>query len=74
MNLIEGRDYTVRVVPFPVYNVGGVVTPNDDGSFSVYINANLSQQRQKEALDHELEHIEGDDFYNGNPREEVEDI
>lgn len=72
--LIEGSDYHVRVVPFPVYNVGGMVTPNDDGSFSVYINANLSQQRQKEALKHELEHIEDDDFYNGKPIEGIENI
>ena len=48
--------------------------PNDDGSFSVYINANLSQERKKKALDHELEHIEDDDFYSGKSIEEVEDI
>lgn len=74
MTLIEGRDYTVRVIPFPVNTVGGMVIPNDDGSFSVYINANLSQQRQKEALDHELKHIAEDDFYRGTPIAEIENI
>lgn len=72
--LIEGSDYHVREIPFPSYRVGGMVMPNDDGSFSVYINANLSQERKKEALDHELEHIEDDDFYNDKPIEEVENI
>ena len=48
--------------------------PNDDGSFSVYINANLSQERKKKALKHELDHIENDDFYNGKPITEIEDI
>lgn len=74
MNLIEGSDYHVRVIPFPCPTVGGMVTPNDDGSFSVYINANLSQERQKKALRHELEHIEDEDFHNGRPIDEVEDI
>lgn len=74
MTLIEGRDYTVRVIQFPVNTVGGMVIPNDDGSFSVYINANLSLQRQKEALKHELDHINDGDFYNGKSIEEIENI
>lgn len=72
--LIENQDYFVRVIPFPVYSIGGAVTPNDDGSFSVYINANLSLERQRKALKHELDHIENDDFYNGKPITEIEDI
>ena len=72
--LIEGSDYYVREIPFPNYRVGGMVMPNDDGSFSVYINANLSQERKKKALDHELDHIENYDFYNRKPITEIEDI
>lgn len=74
MTLVENQDYFVRVVPFPVNSVGGMVTPNEDGSFSIYINSNLSQERQKEALDHELDHIRNNDFYNGKPIQEIEDI
>lgn len=72
--LIEGSDYYVRLIPFPVNSVGGMVTPNDDGSFSIYINSNLSEERQKKALDHELEHILRGDFWNGLPVSEIEDI
>lgn len=72
--LIENCDYFVRVIPFPVYTIGGMVTPNDDGTFSIYINSRLSLQRQKEALDHELDHIRNNDFYNGKPIQEIEDI
>lgn len=74
MTLVENQDYFVRVVPFPVNSVGGMVTPNPDGSFSIYINSNLSQERQKEALDHELDHIRNNDFYNGKPIREVENL
>lgn len=74
MTLVENQDYFVRVVPFPVNSVGGMVTPNPDGSFSIYINSNLSQERQKQALDHELDHIRNNDFHNGKPMGEIEDI
>lgn len=72
--LIEGSDYHVRVIPFPNYTTGGMVMPNDDGSYSIYINALLPDARKRKALGHELEHIEDDDFYNGKPIEEIEDI
>lgn len=72
--LIENRDYFVRVVPFPVYTIGGMVTPNEDGTFSIFINARLSLERQRKALDHELKHLEDNDFYNGKPIYEIEDI
>lgn len=72
--LIENCDYFVRIIPFPVYTIGGMVMPNDDGTFSVYLNSRLSRERQKEALEHELDHIRNNDFYNGKPIQEVEAI
>lgn len=72
--LFEGIDYFVRLVPFPVSSVGGMVIPNDDNTYSVYINQNVSPARRKKALKHELEHIERNDFYNDLPIEEIEDI
>lgn len=74
MTYIDGADYFVRVVPFPVDCVGGMVTPNDDGTYSVYINENVDPYRQKEAYKHEVGHIVNGDFYNDKPIEEIEDI
>lgn len=59
--LIEGADYFVRMVDFPTNN-GGAVVPNDDGTYSVYINERLDSVRQRRALEHEREHIERDDL------------
>jgi len=42
----------------------GITTPNPDGTFSVYINADLPDYVQKEVYDHELYHIEHDHLYN----------
>lgn len=74
MKLIEGADYFVRVVPFPVDRVGGMVSPNDDDTYSIYLNGNLDLYRQRKALRHELDHIYKGDFYNGLPITDVENI
>lgn len=73
MNLIEGADYFVRLVDLPL-EIAGMVTPNNDGTFSIYLNARTSRKRQKEACDHEIRHIKNDDFYNGKPISEVEQL
>ena len=37
--------------------VGGCTTINDDGSYTIIINARLSLQQQRDALAEELQHI-----------------
>ena len=72
---IDGADYFVRVVPFPVgCGCDGCVTPNDDGTYSIYIDARTTAERQIIAFDHELLHITNDDFSNGRDISEVERI
>ena len=38
------------------------VTPNEDGSYTVFINSRLSTEAQKNAYLHALYHIRNDDF------------
>lgn len=71
MTYLPERDFFVREAPFP-YSVKSAVIPNDDGSFSIYINGKLSPDQKVKALDHEIMHIQNDDFYNGKPIEEIE--
>ena len=59
-------DHFVRVIPLP-RNVRGVSVPNDDGSFSVYINALYGEAAQRRALEHELTHLARDHFYKPEP-------
>ena len=73
MKLIEGADYFVRVVDLPV-QIGGMVTPNDDGTFSIYLNARNTAERRAKSCAHEVGHIESDAFYNGKSIEEVEGL
>lgn len=53
----------VRYAPFP-QRIEAVTSPNDDGTFDIYVNNRLSPCKQAAALNHELNHIEKDHFYN----------
>lgn len=55
-------DYFVKFVELPIRTEGCTI-PNPDGSFEIYINSLLCERRQKEKLEHELEHIRSDHFY-----------
>lgn len=55
-------EYFVRLVPFPA-SVEGVTVPNDDGTFDIYLNADLCEARMRECLEHEIKHIMEDHFY-----------
>lgn len=54
--------YFVRQVSLPA-SIEGVTVPNDDGTFDIYLNANLCEARQKDRLRHEIRHIVEDHFY-----------
>ncbi len=60
--VIENADYFVRTVEMPP-SIHGSVSPNPDGTYSVYLNSRDSIERQRKALDHEVKkHIENNDF------------
>lgn len=56
----------VRMISLPSA-VRAVTLPNNDGSFDVYVNADIPAELQVKALEHELEHINRDHFYNEDP-------
>lgn len=55
-------DVFVRFVDFPA-TINAVTTPNDDGTFNVYVNSALDESEKAAALEHELYHIRRDHFY-----------
>lgn len=64
--LIEGADYFIRYMELP-RGIFAFVTPNDDGTFSVYLDPRRSHDQLIADIEHELRHILRDDFYNGLP-------
>jgi len=71
--LIEGVDYFVRLVNFP-HDCGcdGVVTPNDDSTYSIYLDARSTRERNISACGHEVRHIEHNDFDDARDIEQAE--
>lgn len=59
---IEDADYFIRVLPFPT-KVPAFVHLNPDGTFVVFLNANLDFQHQLDGWEHEIWHIIRDDLY-----------
>ena len=66
--ILENADYFVRLVDLPI-GVHGFIVPNDDGTYSVYINSRDSSVRQRQACKHERKHIARNDFSRDNVHE-----
>lgn len=73
--MIEGIDFFVYLVSFP-HNVkgNGLLALNDDGTYSVYINARASSHAQKKAMQHEYAHMANDDMYGDKDIRTIENI
>lgn len=56
MVVLEDADYFIRYIELPM-TVGGFVTTNDDGTYSMYINQNHDPETQLEDYIHEYKHI-----------------
>lgn len=64
-------DYFAHLVDLPP-SVEGVVVPNPDGSFEIYVNSSLCPARRQECLEHEIRHIMRDHFYKDQPVSQCE--
>lgn len=65
MTKIEDQDEEVYVQLFNFGRgtcVSEAVTLNDDGSYTIFVSARLSTERQREAIQHALGHINRGDF------------
>lgn len=63
---LEGADYFVRFMELPD-GIYAFVMPNDDTTFSIFLDPRRSCDQMYSDLAHEVRHIIRDDFYNGLP-------
>lgn len=73
MKYLAGRDYFVVYETLP-RKVRGFVTVNEDSTYTIVINSLLPESQRKATFDHEVDHIENEDFYNGVPIQKVENL
>lgn len=71
MTYLLDADFFIYYEKFPS-KIWGAVSPNCDGTFSIFLNSRATDAQQFIGYIHEVEHIRNDDFYNDNPIEIVE--
>lgn len=70
---IENADYFIRYMQMP-YKIYAFVMPNDDGTYSVYLDPRRDEEHQRSDLAHELLHIVRGDLYDTTKTaKEIED-
>lgn len=70
--MVEGSDYFVYRVPFANRANPAMAVVNDDGTFDIYLNSLVDDDKLKTALRHELEHLEQNHFYDDSAISEIE--
>lgn len=73
MSYLPERDFHVYYMKLPI-SIRGVVTPNEDDTYSIFLNSLYPHSVHEKTFEHEVEHIEREDFYNGLPIELVENL
>lgn len=55
-------EINVVILDFPNTAIREAVTPNADGTYTIFLNAKTTCEMQRESYRHALLHIEGNDF------------
>lgn len=55
----------IKIVDMPV-SVKAYTVPNEDGTFTIFINSRLNSEQQQESYSHEIEHILSNNFKTNN--------
>ncbi len=66
------NDIFVHIIDFDSTTTKEVVTCNADGSYSIFINARISQEQQNNAYIHALKHILRLDFESSSSADVIE--
>ncbi len=59
-------DYQIILLDMPTNEA---VTVNEDGSYTIFINARLNREQQIKSYYHAMKHITGEDFEKANVQE-----
>lgn len=62
-------NFDYQVFFMPDMKVNEVVTENEDGSFTIFVNENLCDSKRIEAVNHAFRHIKNLDFEKSNTQE-----
>lgn len=55
-------DYNIQLIGFPSTKVHEAVTPNEDGSVTIFIDKNITFEAQQKRFLHAMKHLRENDF------------
>lgn len=55
-------NFDYQIFFMPDMKVNEVVTENEDGSYTIFINSNLCEEKRLKSIQHAFSHITRDDF------------
>lgn len=62
-------DYNVQLIGFPTAKVHEAVTPNEDGSVTIFLDKNMTFEAQRKRFLHAMKHLGENDFDKDNVQE-----
>lgn len=68
MVILTTLDVNIVFKDFPNYGKEMVI-PNEDGSYTIFINSRLNREQQVKSYYHAMKHITGEDFDKENVQE-----
>lgn len=72
--MIDDSQYIVRVIDHKDTAIRGATFVDNDGFANIFINSRISSYQQRKTFEHEIKHIEDNDFYNDKTIETVENL
>ena len=54
--------------------IRGMVSPNPDGTYNIYLDKNTDRRKQLKSLRYEIDHIINDDFYSNESIAKIEGV
>lgn len=63
---VNNEDVFVEIIDLGSSTIPETIVKNDDGSYTVFINARFSFEHQQESIQHALRHLEHNDFDKDN--------
>ncbi|MDE7321832.1 MAG: hypothetical protein K2N73_03720, partial [Lachnospiraceae bacterium] len=60
--ILANIDYNVQLIRFPSTKIHEAVTPNEDGSVTIFIDKNITFEAQQKRFLHAMKHLMENDF------------
>lgn len=62
-------NFNYQIFFMPNMKVNEIITENEDGSYTIFVNSNLCEDKRLKSIEHALSHIVNNDFEKNDVQE-----